>query len=407
MAKVTYGLVITEARGKAGEVVYSRGRAGDYISKTPYYVQPITPDVAAVRAIMKVVGAMWYKTLTEAQRVSWRAFARGIGWKDALNQNVVPAGSDLFTQCNFNTANLGGAYILNPPLALRATDPGALTLSASASARTVTLTPTNALPAHHAPLIMATRGLNAGWQFYNKFLRQLRGSAQPIFADTFAGTAPVPPWIAAPTYLAPNWPEASNILTTTGTLPNQDIYATSPSSDYTISCQIKMTNTSLDSWSLTARLNTTNGNRYATRLYGPGPGLYIEYVTGWPDTSETILAGGSWPHNDGAWHTFTWTLKGTTQTLTNDATTIIALTDATLPTGPPGITQRGTSLQFRDYQLTTPPATPPSLPNIGPQYVAKFGTMTPGQRIGASAAYVNLLTGAKSPTQTQSCIVAA
>ena len=407
MAKVTFGLVITEARGKAGEVCYSRTRGGAYIRKTPYYVQPITPDVAAVRAIMKVVGAMWSNTLTEGQRVSWRAFARGLTWKDVLNQNVVPAGQDLFTQCNFNNANVRGAYILNPPLRLMATDPGALTLAASASAQTLTLTPTNPLPANYAPLIMATTALNPGWQFYNKFLRQLRGGTYTSWQDTFAGTHPVPPWVASPYYTPSLWNETSNVLGVSPAANLEDIYSPTQRTDMHITCIITWGTNNQYSGGVTARVNPTTGARYAVL---PGSNFTLLRLVYLPvfgsNAGELFLANTPYTYGT-APNALDWQISGSTHTLKMNGTTVITYTDTTLNAGACGIMANILSPFYVANYAVTATATTPTLPNIAPQYIAKFGTLTAGKRIGASLAYINLLTGAKSPTQSQSCVVAA
>ena len=177
MAKVQYGLIVTEASGKAGNLVYTRSHGGAYVRKSPTFIQPITPHVTAVRNTMRTVGKLWWTTLTDNQRSAWRAFAQQIKWRDRIGQPASPAGSDLFTQLNFNIANLGGSPILAPPNSLSAPDPGPLTCSASATTGQVLVTPTTPAPPNHAPLLRATKPLKPGWFYFNRFLAQLRPQA--------------------------------------------------------------------------------------------------------------------------------------------------------------------------------------------------------------------------------------
>jgi len=190
MAKVNFGLVISEARGTAGEVVYSRNRGGAYIRKTPYYVQDITTDVAAVRAIMKEVGAMWWNTLTDAQRTAWIAFGQNIAWKDIMGGRNTPSGPAIFAQVNFNLLNAGGSVILNPPPNLIATDPGPISVTAIADDQLLWVEPKNPLPPNYAPLLWATQPLNPGWSFFNRFLRQLGRNGSPVAPATIHDATP-------------------------------------------------------------------------------------------------------------------------------------------------------------------------------------------------------------------------
>lgn len=183
MARVTFSAIVGTARGKVGSQTFSRTRGGDIVRKCPIYVQPLTADVLAVRALMRTVGAMWWNTLSESQRLSWRSFGQEIQWRNCFNEVNVPAGSDLFTQCNINSLAAGGSYILHPPLQLIATDPGQLTCSATEPS-TLTVTPQNPLPAGYGPILRATTNLNPGWYFFNKYLRQLGRGISPPLATT-------------------------------------------------------------------------------------------------------------------------------------------------------------------------------------------------------------------------------
>jgi hypothetical protein len=202
MAKVNFGLIISEARGRAGEVVYSRNRGGAYIRKTPYYVQEITTDVAAVRAIMKTIGALWWTTLTDQQRAAWRAFGQKFAWKDCLGTRNTPSGSAIFTQANFNIVNAGGSPILDPPDSYSAQDPGPLDCQATPPA-TLTVNPTIPLPPNHAPILRATECLKPGWTFFNRFLRQLGRNGSPVVPVTLPAAGPA--WAAKFGEMTPGW----------------------------------------------------------------------------------------------------------------------------------------------------------------------------------------------------------
>ena len=307
MAKVNFGLVVTEARGKAGEVVYSRNKGGAYVRHVPTYTQPLTPDVITIRAIMSTVGAMWYNTLTEAQRTAWRAFGTKARWHDIIGNINVPSGSAIFSQCNLNNANLAGPFILDPPPNLTATDPGALTASASGSAGTLTLTPTVPLPAGYAPLVMATTPMNPGWQFFNKFLRQLRGTPEAPWADTFPATTPTPPWLAAPNHVPTNWTELSNTLTLAAGTQFDDIYSHWGATDLTIQATMTWQLGASPAPGLTARVDPTSGSRYLFYLSGNPGAIYLFWSSNWSLSGTLIRLGAALLSPGTTPHTITWT----------------------------------------------------------------------------------------------------
>ena len=90
-----------------------------------------------------------------------------------------------------------------------------------------------------------------------------------------------------------------------------------------------------------------------------------------------------------------------------DGTPLISATDYNRANGAVGIVNLALQTTVQNYSATQTTQAPITLPNIGPQYIQKFGPLTPGKKIGLSLAYVNFSNGAKSPTQTTSCIIGA
>ena len=75
MAKITFGGVVTDARNKQGDIVFSRGRGGAY---TRAWLKPHNPRSTlqtAQRDLVKAQDDYWQHSLTTSQREAWNAFA--------------------------------------------------------------------------------------------------------------------------------------------------------------------------------------------------------------------------------------------------------------------------------------------------------------------------------------------
>jgi hypothetical protein len=180
MAKITFGPIVSEARGKQGNVVFSRDRSGAISRQVPHWTQPNTLSQKQARAWLRNAGKSWYQILTPAQRQSWENLAANQYHADRFNQVHNPDGQQLYSQCNLDLAAAGGSPLYDAPAKLSAPDPGPLTCSASADAGTLTINPTLPIPANHAPILRATKGLSPGINFFAKWLRQI-GNQPPNF----------------------------------------------------------------------------------------------------------------------------------------------------------------------------------------------------------------------------------
>jgi hypothetical protein len=388
-------------------MVYSRTRGGAYVRKVPVFTQPLTPDVVTVRAFMKSIGAQWYTTLTESQRQAWRALGQSIKWTNTLRGIAIPAGSDLFTQLNFNSLNAGGTAILNPPNSLIATDPGPISATLSVSGLSFNVTATNALPAGYGLILRATKPLNPGWYFLNKFLRQLRQQTYTIWSDTFTGTHPVPPWTASPYYTSSQWTEASNNLTYAYATTVDSIYAGPVRTSVSISCNIAWPTSTNPASGLIARLNTATGACYTLVATKSADSLLVYRWPAWPALGNGVFVNGIAHALGTTTHSLVWQIITSTHTIWLDGTQVLQFIDATLPTGVVGLQALQGQAVISNYVASALTISPPALPGIFNHYVAKFGIPTVGSKIGVMLQYVNLATGAISAPQTTSLIAAA
>ena len=72
MAKIKFGMMMTDARGKLGGQVFSKNRSGAYVRTKVTPVNPRTAAQPLSRSILGTLSASW-SGLTEVQRRSWNA----------------------------------------------------------------------------------------------------------------------------------------------------------------------------------------------------------------------------------------------------------------------------------------------------------------------------------------------
>jgi len=114
MAKILFGMMMTDARGKLGGQVFSKNRAGSYVrtKKTPS--NPRTLDQQANRSLLGSTSRGW-SHLTPEQRILWNEAV--INWqrKNVFGATHIPSGKALYVQLNKVLLANGDAMIDVPP----------------------------------------------------------------------------------------------------------------------------------------------------------------------------------------------------------------------------------------------------------------------------------------------------
>jgi len=397
VAIVTLGPVVSDARNKCGGVVYSRTRGGAIIRN---WLKPHNPKTALqtyFRNLQKTAGLAWPNSLTDTQRLAWNTLGDTLTGKNKLRANFARAGQDVFQERNMNILVAGGSPITDPPQDVPPIGPGPLTLTASSSTQTLTLTPTNALPSGYAIIARATKQLSPGVFNFAKWLRSLISPAAILQNGFGAGPAPVPPFVGGSQYTAADWVVAAGTLTMNPTLGHEDIYASTPAADAEADCTFTLDNLTSYFPMLTARMNPSTGQAYVV-LIDPVDsqwGIYLRPA--WPFSAYLTLN-----YQPGV--TFTTsptTLKlnivGTTITATLQGQPPLVATDSTLSSGVWGIASDAPTYSLSSYLLTGLTTTLPTLATIPAMYLAKYGALIAGKKIGLELAYVNLTTGQRLP----------
>lgn len=114
MAKIKFGMMMTDARGKLGGQVFSKNRSGAYVRTKVTPVNPQTSYQQNSRAILGNLSASW-SGLTEEQRTRWNNAVEEWKKTDIFGDLKTPTGKNLFTGLNKNNVQAGNPILLEPP----------------------------------------------------------------------------------------------------------------------------------------------------------------------------------------------------------------------------------------------------------------------------------------------------
>jgi hypothetical protein len=407
MAKVTFGPVVSEARGACGTQVFARDRGGAYVRAKAKVVNPKTSYQATVRAWEKTIAKAWSTSLTDQQRQGWRELADLITRSNVLGDKTSLSGFHTFCQSNLNLIHAGLAPLHDPPPALAATDPGELSASASASAPQLLLNPTTAPPNGWGFIAKATKNLTPGVNFFAHRLRQLwPGNASPLY-DPFTETTLIPPWSIAQIYGNP-FSSGGGQLTSGGGYYASTLWRGNTAwTNYTMTFTFRASATNNFCGGPIFMVNPSTGASYLMRAIPQNAEIVLYKLNQWYYTyNMTPLAywGYSFDTNAHAWEV---DCQPPNFTLKIDATQIGTYADPSYTAGALGFVSDAIDAYYGPLTVTGNLAIPLTLPDITAAYASKFGPLTQGKKIGLTLAYVNPANGCKSPTQSTLITIAA
>jgi hypothetical protein len=114
MAKVFQPAGSERALGSVGQVVFSECKAGATARQRVNPYQPRTAEQLAVRSSMTTVSRAW-ASLSDANRLAWRAYAAAHPVSNAFGQQVTLSGYNWFCRLTRNLAEAGIAQVDTAP----------------------------------------------------------------------------------------------------------------------------------------------------------------------------------------------------------------------------------------------------------------------------------------------------
>ncbi len=115
MAKVKYGEIVVDMRGKLGGHVHSRNRSGNYTRTKVTPNNPQTTFQSTVRNRLGTQSSAW-SGLTAVQRSAWNSAVDDFAKTNVFGDKVRPSGKNLYASLNNNLDSVGVTAISLPPL---------------------------------------------------------------------------------------------------------------------------------------------------------------------------------------------------------------------------------------------------------------------------------------------------
>lgn len=176
--------IIDRARNKFGSAVFSEGRYGPYVRELVTPDNPKTSYQVLARARATQCSQAW-RTLSEANRIAWEAFADVLQTTNAFGHAFTPSGINAFIKINVNRLLMGKSILQSPP---PLTYPAPLTVFTKHSwgedELGISFTPTP-LPAKNYLFLWSFAPQSAGKSFFDSEYRLLRtfipATTSPIY----------------------------------------------------------------------------------------------------------------------------------------------------------------------------------------------------------------------------------
>lgn len=114
MARVKFGAMMVDARGKLGGHVFTKARSGATIRTKVTPINGQTSAQGAARSRFSTLSQSW-RNLSEEQRIAWNNKATTVGKTNVFGDTYYPSGKNLYVAINTNILIAGGSPVNIPP----------------------------------------------------------------------------------------------------------------------------------------------------------------------------------------------------------------------------------------------------------------------------------------------------
>jgi hypothetical protein len=158
MAKILFGAVVADARGKLGTSIFSNGIYGPYLKFLRYPDQPKTSPQTAIKSTLTANAKGWSSALDQGQRDDWISFAATITLYGLWSLPYVLTGIAMFIRINSNLKTIGVDPLTDPPADQTVSDLGGITMAeVTGPPKRITLTTTNSPPSNEQLVVLASK----------------------------------------------------------------------------------------------------------------------------------------------------------------------------------------------------------------------------------------------------------
>lgn len=114
MARIKFGMMMTDARGKLGGQVFTKTRSGATVRTKVTPRNPQTLAQGQARSILANLSRGW-SNLSVNDRESWQSAVNSFTKTDVFGDNYAPSGKNLYVSLNANLQNIGKSTIDSAP----------------------------------------------------------------------------------------------------------------------------------------------------------------------------------------------------------------------------------------------------------------------------------------------------
>ncbi len=184
MAKIKFGMMMTDASGKLGGQVFSKNRGGSYVRTKVTPTNPQTSAQSTIRGIFASISSRW-SSLTDEQRNTFNGFVQAYARTDIFGDLRNPSGKSLFQRLNQNLeiSDQAQTDVCTSPVEVPFANLGGAEANISS---TTFLVDYSGDLAGAKIVVWATPQMSQGTKFVKNQLRQLE-----VFAGANAGTVDV------------------------------------------------------------------------------------------------------------------------------------------------------------------------------------------------------------------------
>ena len=192
MAKIKFGAIVTDMRGKVGSQVFSKNRFGAYARGFKVNVISATPAQITARNRLATFSTAW-RSLLQSTRDAWNEAVPNFKHTNIFGSIISPSGFDLYVKLNCNLDQIGIARLVNPPSPGLIQNVSNLSIAADQVAGTLTISFDDSLvSADHYFIFSTTNCISPGIKYVKNLLRAIaivpQGTASPYnaFAEFIA-----------------------------------------------------------------------------------------------------------------------------------------------------------------------------------------------------------------------------
>lgn len=181
MAKIKFGMMMTDARGKLGGQVFSKNRGGAYVRTKVTPKNAKTARQMAIRSLLSAISQRW-SALTAPQRASFNGAVDQFATTDIFGDSRNPSGKTLFTKLNLNLENSLQPAIVLAPVKVETEAVGLNAITVSIGAGTIGIAD-GGITVDQVAVVNATAPQSQGTSFYKGRYRQIFVGLDPVSDD--------------------------------------------------------------------------------------------------------------------------------------------------------------------------------------------------------------------------------